>query len=292
MHDSPEHGGSYDGVESPLIAPDVVRYYEQGGEATRLFDTPQGRLELLRTQEIIQRYLPQPPAIILDVGGGPGVYACWLATLGYRVHLIDPLEFHVNQAQAASERQPDHPLASAIVGDARNLKEVPDAIADAILLLGPMYHITEYDERGFAMHEAHRVLKPGGHAFVAGISRFASAIDGLRKGYVEDPRYREMMARDISEGQHRNPYEDKWEYFATSYMHHPNDLRREMAITGLLHQATIAVEGPAWILDNLSDYLDDPEKTPLLLSTLKLIETDPGLLGATNHILCVGQRPA
>jgi len=291
MHDSPEHGGGYDGVENPLIAPEVLRYYAQGSEATRLAESPRGRLEFLRTQEIIQRYLPEPPAIVLDVGGGPGVYACWLAGLGYRVHLVDPIEMHRKQAQEASERQPDFPLVSIIDGDARNLKEVPANIADALLLLGPLYHIVEYDERGFAMHEAYRVLKPGGYAFAAAISRTASTLDGLRQGFIEDPKFREMIARDIQDGQHRNPYSDRWEYFTTSYMHQPNDLRRELAMVGLVHQATIAVEGPAWLMDNLGDYLDDPEKTGLLLNTLKSIEADPGLIGASSHILCVVQKP-
>jgi SAM-dependent methyltransferase len=227
---------------------------------------------------------------VLDVGGGPGAYACWLANLGYRVHLVDPIEIHRRQAEEASARQPEYPLASVIDGDARNLREVPDNIADAILLLGPLYHLVEYDERGFAMHEAFRVLKPGGYAFMAGISRFASTLDGIRRGFIMDPKYREMIARDITDGQHRNPYTDRWEYFTTSYMHGPSDLRREMAAVGLVHHATIGVEGPAWLLDNLSDYLDDPGKTELLLATLKSIESDPGLINATSHILCVGQK--
>ena len=37
-----------------------------------------GPLELVRTRELIARYLPFPPAVVFDVGGGPGVYSCWL----------------------------------------------------------------------------------------------------------------------------------------------------------------------------------------------------------------------
>jgi hypothetical protein len=47
------------------------------------------RLELLRTRELLQRQLPSPPAVVLDVGGGTGVRAAWLAGRGYRVHLVD-----------------------------------------------------------------------------------------------------------------------------------------------------------------------------------------------------------
>jgi hypothetical protein len=46
------------------------------------------RIEFVRTKELLQRFLPSPPATILDVGGGPGAYATWLADLGYRVQLV------------------------------------------------------------------------------------------------------------------------------------------------------------------------------------------------------------
>jgi ubiquinone/menaquinone biosynthesis C-methylase UbiE len=101
-----------------------------------------GQLELARTQELLQRYLPPPSAVIVDAGGGSGVYAGWLARLGYEVHLIDPVPKHVEQARAASARQTDHPVASIRLGDARRL-ELPDQSVDAVLLLGPLYHLTE-----------------------------------------------------------------------------------------------------------------------------------------------------
>jgi hypothetical protein len=58
------------------------------------------------------------------------------------VHLLDPVPKHVEQARTASARQPEYPLASAEVGDARRLPHA-DASADAVLLLGPLYHLVE-----------------------------------------------------------------------------------------------------------------------------------------------------
>jgi hypothetical protein len=58
------------------------RYYEMGLEVGRLSEAG-GELEFVRTKEIIRRYLPGPPAVVLDVGGGPGAYACWLAKEGF-----------------------------------------------------------------------------------------------------------------------------------------------------------------------------------------------------------------
>src|SRR5215469_14630103 len=99
----------------------IADFYGDADEASRL---RQGwfQLEHARTQEILQRYLPPVSSTIIDAGGGAGVYACWLAAQGYRVHLVDPVPRHVEQAQAASARQRENPLASAEVGDARLLR--------------------------------------------------------------------------------------------------------------------------------------------------------------------------
>lgn len=58
---------------------DVVRHYGQVSEEGRL-SMGYGPLELARTQELIGRHLPAPPAVLLDVGGAAGVYSCWLAS--------------------------------------------------------------------------------------------------------------------------------------------------------------------------------------------------------------------
>jgi ubiquinone/menaquinone biosynthesis C-methylase UbiE len=121
----------------------------------------EGKLELLRTQKLLLRHLPPPPAVVLDVGGGPGIYACWLARRGYAVHLIDPLKLHVDQALEASQAQPDAPLTSARVGEARRL-DFEEASAEAVLLMGPPYHLTERAERTAALGEARRVLHSAG----------------------------------------------------------------------------------------------------------------------------------
>src|SRR5215467_7593020 len=116
-----------------------------------------------RPHALLSRYLPPPPATIIDAGGGSGIYACWLAARGYAVHLIDPVAKHVEQARSASAMQQDHPLQSAEVGDARRLPQ-NDNSADAVMLFGPLYHLVEKEDRIACLREAHRVLRPGGLA--------------------------------------------------------------------------------------------------------------------------------
>jgi ubiquinone/menaquinone biosynthesis C-methylase UbiE len=118
------------------LSPEIDSHYAAGLEADRL-TRGTGRLELARTQEILRRFLPPPPTVVADVGAGPGVYACWLASLGYQVHLYDPVPLHVTQAEEASKAHSTHPVASFTVGDARALGR-PDDSTDAVLLLGPL----------------------------------------------------------------------------------------------------------------------------------------------------------
>ena len=88
-----------------MIDPAIESHYDTGYERSRLFPGGRPSLEFVRSMELLERLLPAPPARVLDVGGGPGTYAAPLARCGYRVHLVDPLPLHVEQArQAAGSR--------------------------------------------------------------------------------------------------------------------------------------------------------------------------------------------
>jgi ubiquinone/menaquinone biosynthesis C-methylase UbiE len=271
----------------PTRPSEVDSHYAGGVERDRLARGV-GRLELARTQEILRRYLPPPPAVIADVGGGPGRYACWLAGLGYEVHLTDPVPLHVTQAGDASRAQPGRPVASLTVGDARSLAR-PDGGTDAVLLLGPLYHLTDRADRVAALGEARRVLRPGGVLVAAAISRFASALDGLRSGYLVDPAFAAIVERDLADGQHRNPTNHP-AYFTTAFFHHPDELRREVTDAGLVLEHLLGVEGPAWLLQDFDAHWGDAGRRERLLGVVRRLEADPTVLGASAHLLVVARK--
>jgi len=268
--------------------PDMLGYYARGLEATRL-GHGHGQLELIRTQEIVSRYLGAPPKVILDVGGGPGRYACWLAGQGYEVHLVDAVSLHVDQARGASAAQPGRPLADVRLGDARNL-EWPDASIDVVLLLGPLYHLTERVERVAALREARRVLKRDGLLIAAAVSRFASLLDGLSDGLLGDPEYVRIVERDLIDGQHRNP--TPHDYFTTAFFHRPDELSAEISEAGLAMEELAGVEGPAWILPDLDNRWLDPEQRDRLLWAARTVEHEPSLVGMSAHILAIARKTA
>jgi ubiquinone/menaquinone biosynthesis C-methylase UbiE len=274
--------------EQQELDAEILAHYEKVGERERLLRGGAGRLEYLRTRELLDRYLPPPPVTVLDVGGGAGVYALPLAREGYSIHLIDPVPLHVEQAREASALQRDAPLASAEVGDARRLM-CDDNSVDAVLLLGPLYHLTSREDRLQALREAYRVIRPGGVVAAAAISRFASTYDGLLRGFLEDPSFEEIVERDVREGQHRNPT-GRPEWFTTAYFHLPEELRDEVIEAGFKVEALVGIEGPAWVLPDLDTWLEDPLRRSRLLEAIRRVETEPSLLGATAHILVVGRR--
>ncbi len=174
-------------MEEPALPDDIREHYEIVDEARRL-DRAESQIEKVRTQELLDRYLPPPPAVILDVGGGAGVYAFWLAEKGYQVHLIDGVPLHIDQAREAANQALDHPLASIELGDARQLA-FEDNSCDGELLFGPLYHLTRHSERIQALREAYRVLRPGGVVMAVGITRFASTIAAMLEGLVNDETF-------------------------------------------------------------------------------------------------------
>ena len=266
---------------------EVGDFYAKGLERDRLTQG-HGPLEFLRTQLLLQRLLPPAPAVVADVGGGPGRYAVWLAGLGYRVHLVDPVPLHIEQANAMVANLRNVTLAGAEVGDARNLP-LPDDSADAVLLLGPLYHLIERGDRLKALAEAGRVCRRGGVIVAAAISRFASTLDGLRKEYLEDPVFRAIAAEDRKTGRHRNPSGHP-AYFTTAYFHRPEELAEELAAAGLRHETTLAVEGPAWLVPDLEARLEDETRRATMVAAVEALESEPALLGASAHLLAVARR--
>ncbi|MEV0806195.1 class I SAM-dependent methyltransferase [Micromonospora sp. NPDC050200] len=255
--------------------PDIRRYYtDVYDEAGRLGRTPQGRLERSRTRELLARLLPPPPAAVLDVGGGPGAYAGWLAAAGHLVHLVDLVPAH-----AAAARR-DHPVAGASAGNARHLPYA-DVSMDAALLLGPLYHLTERGERITALREAARVTRSGGPVLAAAISRNTPMIDLIRQGRVDDATRPAILAA------YATGVNDPATGFTTAYFHRPEQLLDEFTAAGLPAPTLYGIEGPLWPMLETLGAGEDSTLFREAVACARAFECDPAVIGTSCHLLAV-----
>ena len=213
----------------------IREFYAHEIEANRL-ELEGFKLEGIRTKEIIERYLQQGNLEILDIGGGAGYYSFWLQEKGHNVTLVDLSPRNIELVRKHSETS-GRALKKFETGDAVNLNFSKEQF-DIVLMLGPLYHLTDRAERIMALSEALRVLKPKGILLAAIISRYASLIDGFKRDLVFDDQFFSLLTNDLKTGVHLNET-DNLEYFTTAYFHRPGEIITEIAESGLKFEKLI-----------------------------------------------------
>lgn len=256
-------------------------YYEQGKERDRLAGA-KGALEFERTKEIIQRRIPTPPAIVADVGGGPGRYALWLAEMGYTVHHRDLMDLHVDHLRAVG-----HPSIQTITGDARHV-DLPDASVDAVLLLGPLYHLPDRRDRIRALGEAGRIVRAGGPIFAAAISRWAPRLDGVlqERLYERTPGFLSLLPEIERTGELPPVVPNGF----VGYTHRPGELADEVAEAGLGLDDLVGVEGVPLAGTDMQLRIGDPIAWKTLVDAARAIERIPELMGVSPHLVATATR--
>lgn len=257
---------------------EIAAYYQSGAERDRLASNARGWLEFLRTQEVLRRLLPPAPARVLDVGGATGAHARWLTADGYAVTVVDAVAEHVGIARASG--------LDARVGDARDLEE-PDAGADAVLLMGPMYHLLRRTDRLRALREARRVLRPCGTLAATVITRYSALLAVGARGRLDGPTVAAIRPT-FAHGRH-----DGRVSFTTAYFHDPDEAAGEAHSAGFGDIALYAVEGPLWPVVQVAG--DGPGGDDVLTSAVaaaRATEADPALFPASAHLLVSARRPA
>lgn len=260
---------------------EVYEFYNKGAEIGRL-ERGLGVVEFDRSKEIIGRYL-DGKMVIFDIGGGIGKYSEWLVSLGHTVSLIE-------LAPAAVDYAKEHMTVpyEALTGDARKVDK-PDNSADMVLLMGPLYHLQNREDRMMVLSEAGRVLKDGGILIAAGISKFSSAtwalsVYGNGVDFLDDEIYMNMIRREMESGEHVRP--DEYPYvISNAYFHTIGGLRDEIADAGFTVNESVAVEGCSWITPDIAGKWNDPLRKSRLLEIIRTTEHEETMMGISPHFI-------
>jgi ubiquinone/menaquinone biosynthesis C-methylase UbiE len=267
------------------MSDEIISHYTGSfDESSRLADGF-GQLERARTEELLARYLPSAPAVVLDVGGAGGVYSFFAAGLGHEVHLVDLVPRHIEQARDRSGQPGVAQLASMSVGDARTLK-FADESADVVIIHGPLYHLVSTEDRRQALAEAWRVLRPGGTLLAFAINRYAGAIYGITKGLIYDDDYMRMIRTEVGTG-HRTSPPNGVNTLPSAFFHLPQDLHGELGAAGFQCEHLVGVIGPAWMVPDLDAAWSQAQKRARIMEMARLLENEP-VLGP--RVLAVGIR--
>jgi len=241
------------------------------------------RIEFEITKMYLDEYITGTGLKILDVGGGPGRYSFYMAGKGHSVTLLD-LSGH--NIEVAKEKAAEFgiSLADYIKGDALEL-DMREKKYDAVLLMGPLYHLIREDDRIKALGNAIRVLKSGGIIVASFISQYAPIQDALAHMQFEGyPGEVEALLGYLSNGENKDG-----NGFTTAYFTGVDEARKLMSVFELHELAFAGIEN---ILGSKEcEILSLPEKD--IDKWLKIgyaLSQDKNLIGTSQHFLYIGRK--
>ena len=266
---------------------DRIRAYYEGQPEREWGRLERHRMEYAVTLRLLEEHLPPPPATVLDCGGGPGRYALDLTQQGYEVTLFDLTPGFLEEARIRAE-QAGLTLAAYEQGTATDLSRFPDDHFDAVLLMGPLYHLLEQEERLQALREARRVVRPGGPIFAAFISRYAAHLDCIAhypERLFETP---EVYAQILDQGKHAPELSAEGSFMG--YLVHPTEVAPLCREAGLELEALVGVEGLVSGHETAVNALEREAWERWVEVNLR-IARDPTVHGTVSHLLAVARQP-
>jgi SAM-dependent methyltransferase len=263
---------------------DIAAYYNNDPEREH-FRLERHQLEYDLTWRYLNRYLPVQGSI-LEIGAATGRYTVDLARRGFAVTAVDMSaalleECRKNVVAAGLARQ-----VQFVAADARDLSELSDTDFDAVLLMGPLYHLVDEADRTAALNQAFKRLKAGGGIFSSFISRFGVLADLLRDNpeWIEDQKRAWSL---LQSGRRPDGYP-------------PGGFRGYFAGVdeiAPLHEAvgfeTVVVAGVEPVIaadDESYNSLQGPQRQ-LWMDLLYAISTESSIMGASRHLLYIGRKP-
>ncbi len=256
----------------------LTRYYGQYDEDARLAATKHGRVEYLTTMRYIEKYMP-PGMKVLEIGAGTGRYSHALARDGFCVCAVELVERNVDILKANT--QPGESI-EIFQGDARDLSFLPSEAFDAVLMLGPMYHLFTQEDQLKALSEAMRVAKAGGLLYTAYCISDASL---LKYGFARGNIFA-LMENGLLDGETFKTYSTPKEVFQ---LYRKEDIDKLMTGFPARRLHYVATDLFTNHMRDAVDAMDDETFKVYMRYHLSICER-PDMVGATHHSLDIVRK--
>jgi cyclopropane fatty-acyl-phospholipid synthase-like methyltransferase len=261
---------------------DLVHYYSINGESSRLQLV---QLEAAITFRAFEKYLI-PKAKILEIGAGPGNYTVPLAQKG---HLVTAVELAPNLTEESKQRLANLGLSEKVThvtGDARDALAGITERFDAVIVMGPLYHLVDESDRKQLMEQVSRLTKPGGAVMTSHVTRMGFV------GYVitHNPQWLQMredaLDQIMSQGYLSNhPRDGTFRgYYTTA-----EEVKKSHQQAGLKVLKMHSHDPGIGSVDDIFNRLPDNLKA-IWVDKLFNYSADPLALGSGRGILCVSRK--
>ncbi len=242
-------------------------------------------VEFAITKRLLDRWIPKG-ATVAEIGVGVGHYSEHLAARGCRIHLADVSK---RLLDAALARLQSTGLAAQVAGasllSATDLSTLASSSCDALLLLGPLYHLRELADRRRAVEEAVRVLKHGGLLYAAGINRLPYFRDLFRESPRQAAARREFHKQFLRDGNVNPEHAPPLRFGHLSTVAEYRELFAELLEPVVL----IGVESFTAAWQTQLNALP-PDEIEAWLDLVEQTGVTPEGLGASDHFLYVGRK--
>lgn len=261
---------------------DIAAYYDKDPQVEHNRLTI-NQLEYDLTWRLLDEYLP-PHGSILEIGAATGRYTLGLVHRGYAVTAVDLSKNNIKACQNNLTKAGFHEKVQYIVADARNLGSILKKDFDAVLMMGPLYHLVVESDRILALREAFDRLRLGGVIFSAFISRYGIWGSLLKDnpGWIE---FQEEVRSVLTKGRDHDDWTQEFRGYAA-----------EVAEIAPLHEdsgfSTIKVVGvePCISADDESYNKLEGKRRKLFLDLFFEICDKPSIVGASRHLLYIGKK--
>lgn len=257
----------------------IIRdFYEAIKEDERLYRRP-GQIEWFISCKYIDMYL-SANSRILEIGAGTGRYALHYARQGYAADAVELVQANLDVLN--SHIQPGDNIR-AVRGNALDLRMYEDNSFDNVLLLGPMYHLFNRQDKLKCLSAAYRVCKPGGIVSVA-YCQFDPSM--IQHAFIHGA-YPGLIENGYLDGETHLPISNPQSIFE---LHRKKDIDSLNAHFNWQRLHYVGTDMFAHYMEDTLDNMDEVMFGHYLNYTLSICENED-LTGVSNHVLDVLKKP-